>query len=94
VSENLYEDMAQAMRDRQTALNGVIRWQAKLREAEANVESIGAKLAANAGTVTPLMDTPFTNTVVEGFGSAETGASFEQGAPVAGIAQDYSLSAE
>jgi len=91
---NLYEDMAQAMRDRQTALNGVERWQVKLREAEANVEAIGAKLAANAGTVVPPVDT-FVNTAVpgEGFGASDTGTTFQE--PQSGaIAQDYGLSAE
>jgi hypothetical protein len=93
VSDNLYEDMAQAMRDRQTALNGVERWQAKLREAEGAIEAISAKLAANAGTVVPAVDS-FTNTAAPGAGfGPDAGAVFQEPAPGA-IAQDYSLSAE
>lgn len=96
--ENLYEEMAQAMRDRQTALNGVDRWQGKLQETQARIEAIGAKLAANAGvvldeTVAPQVDTfsdPVTSDAAAEFSPIVPAADFTAG----GIDPSYSESAE
>lgn len=57
MSEDLYKELEQATRDRQTALNGLARWQVKLQEAETNLATVAGKLAANIGTVTPSVDT-------------------------------------
>lgn len=91
---DLYKELDLAMRNRQTALNGIERWQSKLREAEAELETVAAKLAANAGTVVPPAEAVPTPGEA-GFGAAEVGASFEQAPAEPGaLAPDYAESAE
>lgn len=99
MAENLYEEMAQAMRDRQTALNGVERWQSKLQETQARIEAIGAKLAANAGVVPDETVTPQVDTFSHVAATTDVAAEFSPIVPTAdftagGIDPSYSESAE
>lgn len=43
-----FDDMAAVMRRRETALNGVKRWQEKLAMAEADIAKLGAQAPATA----------------------------------------------
>lgn len=53
-----FDNMAAAMRARETAMNGVIRWQAKLKNAEDLIAQLGAQAPATAATPQPAAVTP------------------------------------
>ena len=90
MSEDLYKELEQATRDRQTALNGLARWQVKLQEAETNLAAVAGKLAANVGTVTPPVDS-FTNVAQPGEGLGDAAVFIYAGS---NIPADYPDSAE
>ena len=48
-----FDKMAYAMRQRETALNGVARWQEKLKNAEDVIAKLGAEAPAATGPTDP-----------------------------------------
>lgn len=61
-----FDDMAAVMRRRETALNGVKRWQEKLAMAEADIAKLGAQAPATAEPAPAPQPQPAAEPVLEG----------------------------